>query len=881
MGRRLQILVLLLAACLLCVVGETDSARAATSGPPQLYAQPAYQSPVSGEPDGLLLLAGRGLQADDRVVYAAVHDPSHPPPPPAQLPATSTPEFGLAETIAGGAFPYALTVHLPDSLRGEQAYALWVRNSAGSWSNPVLINDARPLWVTPSYAYATAAIPGLPRELKVVGRNLRAAPGAATRIRLRGPETYVGAAIHDERASPTVERYVARLRLPEKLSPGIYRIAVSRDDGPWSELPDQALRVLPDPTAPRDYWVSDPRFGACRPDDGIDDTACIVSAIAAAGQDGGGVVRFGTGTWDLIDGAQPGLRSVDGIAVPEGVALRGAGADRTRIDRHPEWNRRAVTAAFTLMGRNRVEGLRFHDLQVYGPHDRVGSFLQVGENSQIAAADAPAARPIAADIVISANVFDKTYIAIADGGLPIELIITGNLFGAYVSALELGGNRFNVDREYRIDDSVIARNRFEPSSELDVPGRSGPVASELGAGHRVDFSDNVADGAATEFLYAPTDPPGWRAGFFWNLEGNVEETLVSHNTATCTGDKIGDGEAIAYDNNANTFAFADPATATGATADTVSVSAPLVTRQNDRDVATASYYLGHWIQVLAGPGLGQARRITAYSTDPNGITRFRIAPAWDVVPAPGESRIAVGREFWQVYTLDNHIDHRQPLCRKSNRSKPAGGEIVLWAQSADSVIAGNSQHDADGILIQQAYIAPERPCKSCAMASFFQAFLEIRDNEIDGQYDWTSNCSSSGIIAGIAASDRGDPLPPTVGFGVHIAYNRIRQAVAPQGAAIDIVDTWEAGPAPHAWALSENLLVDHNGIADIPGTGARAACGPRHARAGIGFPRPEIAWDTVLYANRCTNVAVPLVPGGGVRTHRLCPAAATPSCECP
>ena len=313
----------------------------------------------------------------------------------------------------------------------------------------------------------------------------------------------------------------------------------------------------------------------------------------------------------------------------------------------------------------------------------------------------------------------------------------------------------------------------------------------------------------------------------------------------------------------------------------VFVTAALVARQNDRDVATGTYYLGHWIQVLSGVGLGQARKIVAYSTDARGVTTFHITPAWDVAPAAGSSRIAVGREFWQVYTLDNHIDHRRPLCRKSNRSKPAGGEIVMWAASADSVIAGNSQHDADGILVQQAYIAPERPCKDCAMASFFNAFLEIRDNDIDGEYDWASNCSSSGIIAGIAASSARDQPPPTVGFGVHIAYNRIRHAAAPQGAAIDIVATGEAGPPPHAWALSENLLVDHNAIADVTGAEARAACGPRRPRTGIGFPQPAIAWDTVLYANRCTQVALPLAAGGGVRTQRVCPAGAPPSCECP
>src|SRR5260370_30402891 len=200
----------------------------------------------------------------------------------------------------------------------------------------------------------------------------------------------------------------------------------------------------------------------------------------------------------------------------------------------------------------------------------------------------------------------------------------------------MGGEQFKMIHKYRPDDSIIDYNVFKPGSELDLIRKTGTIASEIGAGHRVDFSGNIADGASTDYLYAPDDAKGWRAAFFWSSNNNVEEILVSQNTATCTGDKIGDGEAIAFDNNANTFAFSEAPEVVQATAATVAVSAPLAARQHNRDVPLASYYIGHWVRVVTGPGLGQVRKIIGYTTDSaTQLTIFKVAPDWDVTPMPG------------------------------------------------------------------------------------------------------------------------------------------------------------------------------------------------------------------------------------------------------
>lgn len=851
---------------------------------PVLYRQSMYESPVSGGPNDLLLLAGYGLAATDTVVYRALTVAGEVPHPPASLPPDASAETGLAPVVSTADVPYALTVKLPAIMREGASYALWVRTSTGEWSLPVTINDARPLWISPSFVYATRMPGALPRELKIVGRNLQPATGHATHVRLLGPETPAPDLIARHQSPEVLNRYAVRIELPGRLAPGRYRLQVNRDGSHWVELAGDPLIVLSDPTDRPAFAIDDPRFGGCKPDDGQDDTRCLMLAFAAAARAGGGTIEVGPGTWDLIDSRQDGVQGPRGLVVPPGVDLSGAGSGLTRIERHAAWNSPLPAAAFTLRGHSSVSGFTFTDSQQYRISDAAGPFLQLGGNADLSTSPRGHGAPgmdTATGITITHNVFDKPFIAIGTGDLPLErLFITYNVFGAYRSALELSGNKYNVTNQYRIDDAVIVHNRFEPGSSLDVSAKSGAIASELGAGHRIDFSDNTADGAATQFLYATGDAPGWRAGFFWNLTNNVEEALVSANSATCTGDKIGDGEALAFDNNGNTSAFGTITPVAAADGDTLAVSTRLATRQHQRDIPP-DYYVGHWIQVVAGPGLGQVRKISGYSTNAlTNVTTFQVTPAWDVPPAAGDSQVALGREFWQVLVIGNQVDHGRPPCQKSNRSRLAGGEIVMWAQSADSVIAGNVQHDSDGIFVQESYDFPERPCADCTMGGSFNYFLEILDNVVDGEYDWDVDCSNSGISIGVASAPWGVDPPPTVGFGNSIAHNVIRHADGKSGGAISQSDSWTAGPPPHRWPLSVGLLIYGNSIEDIRGARAAAVCAKSRERVAIAFPEPPIAWHTVLYNNSCRDVAT-AISMGAVAPVLVCPSPARDSCECP
>ncbi len=477
----------------------------AIAAPPQLYRQPANESPVRADPDDLLLLAGYGFRAGDEVVYRAITNTTEPLTPPTHVPTGSTAETGVAAIVSSASVPFSLTIKLPQSLRPNQSYGLWVHTARGEWSAPVTINDARPLWISPAFIYATRPVASLPRELKIVGRNLQPSAGVSARIKLIGPQVFDGIATVDARSSSTMDHYVARLQLPRRLIPGRYRVQVNRDGVSWIEVLGQALEVRPDEVPAAEYAVGDPQFGGCRPDDAGDDTGCILRAVAAAKLAGGGIVYFAPGTWDLVTTAQPGVDAREGIVVPDGVRLRGAGSGLTRIDRHPQWSEHGPAAAFTLMGHTVVAGFRFRDLQVYQPRDSAGPFLRLGEEFQRVAAAADSSTVAVVDeVTITGNVFDKTFVAVADGGLPINrLFITYNAFGAFHAALDLPGNRFNMVYPFRVDDTIIDHNIFNPGSELDLAGKTGTIATEIGAGHRLDFSGNSADGSSRIRRRAP------------------------------------------------------------------------------------------------------------------------------------------------------------------------------------------------------------------------------------------------------------------------------------------------------------------------------------------------------------------------------------------
>jgi hypothetical protein len=263
---------------------------------------------------------------------------------------------------------------------------------------------------------------------------------------------------------------------------------------------------------------------------------------------------------------------------------------------------------------------------------------------------------------------------------------------------------------------------------------------------------------------------------------------------------------------------------------------------------------------------------------------FTVSPAWDVVPGP-DSLVTTSKEYWQIYTVDNFIDQRQPECTKGNATDPTGGTIALWAGSSDSAIEGNQQYDTSGILYSMSYTVQSSEYGT-GPATGFQTFLDIRNNTVEGEYDWAASCSYSGIRGWYGASPDAPAAPPVESYGVSISHNTVTQADDLNGGAIALSRSWYGGPPPSTWQYAENTLIFLNSINNItnPPAGPSATyagCSATYPRQGIHFDDP-LVWNTVLYANSCSNVAQNL-SDQGTATQRVCPAfgnASANSCEC-
>ena len=971
-------LVLLFRTALVLTSGITPAWAA-----PILYSSSAYESPVSGDPDDLLLIGGNGLSAADIVVYCALDDTTMVAPHPTSVPTSSTATRGVLDLVSAADAPYALIVHLPAVMTKDRAYGLWVKTPDGEWSSALRINDARPLWITPDSAFATANLASLPRLLKVVGRNLQPDPHltGATRIRLVGVNTgatYIltanNTANDAANTTATLERYVAAVALPAALTVDRYTVQASRDGISWVSLlgngqsPAQFFTVNADPapvTPATTFDVGDPRFAdpltgnTCQPDAGVDATGCIILAIRAAQAAGGGTVTFGPGTWLMTEpgtwggpaysnrigyqsGQCPGYAQTCGVSwfgvtVPPGVNLSGAGASgagATLIQRGTGWlNGSSPLPVFVLQGNNIVSGIAFQDATNASPTTNYAAGtagaaeLQIGYTWYFATILSPTDPLTVSNVTITNNLFVQPYLAIAAGGLPVDhLYITENTFGgAWLTALELGqftGEAGNLEpgaglpyQTYHFDDSVIDYNTFYPSSYQQTAAfytGGGSIATEINTGLRTDFSDNIADGTVTQYLYNPaTDPRGWRAAYFWSTGANQEMTLVSNNLATCPGDKYGNGEGIVYDAGVTqggmpaaqpvvaAAPWTDPA---GVAGTSLIVQGTLKTTLQDNDgnpfsiaANPSPYYQGFWAQVVQGTGIGQWRKVESVAVGTNGagpIVTLNVTPAFDVLPDP-TSEVVLDHAYWQNATVDNYIDQRAPLCTQAN-PLTMGGLVSWYASTADSALAGNQQYATSGMLLRQAYLSELNP-----VGLALQSFNEVRDNLVDGVYGGsTPSVGLGGIQLGYGAYECASSAcaglrPPRLGFAVSVARNSLIQADArgnsdaaagyPPIGAIGLGSNWSIGPVDSSglteWALGDATLVFQNSLQNI----ATTALGGNVPHLGINIDNTQasapITWRTTLYANTCNNVDMPM-SDSGLGSVRYCPSGATASCEC-
>jgi hypothetical protein len=248
------------------------------------------------------------------------------------------------------------------------------------------------------------------------------------------------------------------------------------------------------------------------------------------------------------------------------------------------------------------------------------------------------------------------------------------------------------------------------------------------------------------------------------------------------------------------------------------------------------------------------------------------------------SLVTDGRLFWQTYTVDNVIDHRTPLCLKSNRKRQAGGLITLYAATADSAVEGNIQYDSSGILVAHQFELTDTRAGIGSPGTLIQSFNEIRGNVISGTYDDNDKTPQAqyGLTIEYAATPDTAP-PPTMSYGLAISHNLISRAGGPRG-ALSLAPSWFTGPGSRVfrgvtpWKIADATLIFKNSLTEIDRPGAR--------RVGIGLSAANLAspieWRTVLYGNVCGGGLAHFdgVADMGTATVRVCPSSQAESCEC-
>ena len=269
----------------------------------------------------------------------------------------------------------------------------------------------------------------------------------------------------------------------------------------------------------------------------------------------------------------------------------------------------------------------------------------------------------------------------------------------------------------------------------------------------------------------------------------------------------------------------------------------------------ADYFSEHWVIGDGRKGRGAGAQSDGAHRPGQHRDHLRRRAGLGRHPGSIDSKISVGRNYWQVITVANEIDIRgcvkPPEAASGHRSK--SGEIMVFTMMTDSAVLGNAQYQTDGITLAANYWPDNHLYQFDHQAKYF---VEVRGNTIDGEFDHCSSHSQSGVR--LEYNVLHESTPPLLGYGITIADNFIRRADGLYGGAIGFA--FLTAPLPEARYFENTLIFDN----DIRGIVARPGCDPTRDRIGIhinnvNFP-PHTAdiRKTTLAGNRFTHVNLPL-----------------------
>jgi len=362
---------------LLLLFSPTTAAPAADSRPEIAHVHPDEPA-LAGAP---LLVTGENFDARSQVV-------TWRPPSPPQGVTAAMGRLGEAmqplpaEPPKTGAKPAAvLDVERQVIVaQGADGAVLWVKNAAG-WSAPVLLNVARPFWISHQ-----RAAPG--QVLYAYGFGLRAR-FAPTRVALKGPAGVLEARlVRMPREQRIADPRLVYFQVPAEAAPGDYEFFIHNGmGGTWGWRGGLRFSVIAPDKAER--LAVDVRAHGGKGDGIADDTAALKAAVEAAAQ-AKGIVALAPGTW----------RTSETIIVPSDVTVRGSGAENCVIvgtGYNPLAKRRAWDTGSTAPGAS-VIMLAGKRITLEGVSVRGALSTGVGGNALVEAQPAELTWPPKSDV---------------------------------------------------------------------------------------------------------------------------------------------------------------------------------------------------------------------------------------------------------------------------------------------------------------------------------------------------------------------------------------------------------------------------------------------------------------------------------------------------
>jgi hypothetical protein len=381
------------------------------------------------------------------------------------------------------------------------------------------------------------------------------------------------------------------------------------------------------------------------------------------------------------------------------------------------------------------------------------------------------------NVTVTKNAFSSCYNGVLIDNYDYQnTVLTLNDFACGTSGV--GFNSVLVD-------SVIDGNRFWPGSWYSA-------AVGGGAGMRLDISSNSFP--TTNPYNYPTFGPSVGIGMELAGSSPSENVLIAQNDMPCVGLGAQNGQtqgnAIILDGSGGTpvpFYSVRPVVAASPTQ--VSITSP--PSETNPAFPSTYPYIGQWLRIVYGTGLGQSRKITQATVSGDTFT-FTVDPAFDVTPDTS-SNVSLLAQYVQANIVDNISDASCSLVSPFPWNSQAGN-IAMGGATSDCAVEGNQLTHTGGILATNHFDDLRRDDGSfIETAQTSQYFLEIRSNKIDGAnnvadnvpigfdvtYYSSTNANGGGIVLwdyGIVDSKTGETLNPYFvrpGFGCSVSHNSV------------------------------------------------------------------------------------------------------------